>query len=146
MESTKRKKVTIACAEGSSKTQQHFKDESDINRIVNKYAETGIITHIRQQPQQYGYATSQSFTEAMQIVAEAKSNFAELPSSVRTHFNNDPAQYLDAIEDPSRNAEFVKLGLIDPQPPEKQKEPEKAPSKPVEAKKTEATADTEPKA
>ncbi len=100
----------------NTRTQQHFKDESDINRIVNRFTDTGVITHLARTQGDYGAAGGQSFTEAMFIVATATSEFSNLPAKTRQHFNNDPAEFLDAAHDPERRDEFVDLGLIDALP------------------------------
>lgn len=129
---------------GPSVTQQHFKEECDINRIVKRFADTGILDHVQAATPAYGYASSQSFTEAMQIVAKAQQEFEQLPSKIRAHFKNDPVLFLDAMQDPESRPELEKLGLIAPleietpepapppddpaqpisQPPEPKKEPE----------------------
>lgn len=109
---------------GHGRTQQHFKDECDINRIVKRFSETGIVTHLAHSSPQYGFASAQNFTDAAFIVAEAKSQFEALPAKIRAHFENDPAEYLDAVQDESRHAEFVELGLLPEPLPEPSPEPE----------------------
>lgn len=110
-----RLRVTLDCKE-PGKTQQHFKDECDINRIVSHFQETGQINHLRASQPEYGFASSQSFTEAMYIVAQAEQEFAALPSAIRSHFSNNPAEFLDAAHDETRRPEFVELGLLEPLP------------------------------
>ena len=102
---------------GPSLVQQHFKEEVDINRIVKRYAETGILTHFMKQQADYAFAPSTTFTEAMFMVTEAQEQFNQLPAEARAHFNNDPATFLDAAHDEGRRQEFVDLGLI-PEPQE----------------------------
>jgi hypothetical protein len=103
-------------------TQQHFKDECDINTIVNRYRDTGEVTHLAKARGEYAYASSQSFSEAAFIVAEAKSEFEGLPSRIRAHFNNDAAEFLDAAQNPDRDSEMISLGLLE-KPPEPAPEP-----------------------
>lgn len=95
------------------RTQQHFKDECDIQRIVNRFRETGQVTHLQPTQPQYGYVSSQGFSEAMFLVTETQQKFDQLPSKVRSHFNNQPAAFLEAASDPSRRDEFVELGLLE---------------------------------
>lgn len=116
--------------EGPSKTQQHFKDECDINRIIKRFDTHGVIEHLNSRPQTYGVASAQTFTEAMHTVSLATEEFGQLPSSVRAHFANDPALYLDALQDPLRRSEFEKLGLIDPEPTPDPQKPTEQPSEP----------------
>ena len=83
---------------------------------MRKFDATGLLTHVNKLQPRYGEATSQSFTEAMYLVTEATENFMALPSEIRTQFNNDPAEYLDALSDPSQAERLTDMGLIMPNP------------------------------
>lgn len=96
---------------GDSKTQQHFRDEVNINTIVKRFTQDGNITGLREP--RYGFASSQSFSEAMTIVAEAKSHFEELPAETRKAFENDPAKFLDTIQAEDADALLANLGLTE---------------------------------
>ena len=86
---------------GESKTQQHFTESCDVNNIIANFRATGIDPYAhRATNQKFGYASSVSFTEAMQNIAEIKTKFHELPSRVRSDFQNDPAQWLDSLTTP----------------------------------------------
>ena len=39
--------------------------------------------------------------------------FAELPSQARTKFNNNPATFLDFVQDPEKQNQLYELGLSD---------------------------------
>lgn len=80
-----------------SLTQQQFKDETDITRIVKRFGETGFIDHINTNPPRYDFATSQTFQEAQYLVAEATNAFNQLPSDTRAKYGNDPARWLDSL-------------------------------------------------
>ncbi len=83
---------------GESKTQQHFRDECDVNNIVAAFAQTHVDPHAeRAQNQRFGFASSQTFSEAMQNIAQIRSAFADLPSSERSSFANDPARWIDSL-------------------------------------------------
>jgi len=130
--SSPRQKVGLSCADSESVTQQHFKEECDINTIVKRYSQTGLITHVNKSQPNYGYATSQSFTEAMHMVATATEEFEKLPSEIRAHFDNDTAKYLDAIQDESRVDELAEIGLIEKPTPDPIEEPKIEPPAPEE--------------
>lgn len=119
-----------------SLTQQHFKDDVDINNIVRKYAQDGLMPLAKKQ-QQFGYATSQTFTEAMFTVATAEEEFMQLPSEVRSHFNNDVAAYLDAASDETQRPLFEELGMLEPLPDQ---ERETVPTEPPAATPAAETA------
>jgi len=96
------------------RTKQQFADECDINNIMSRYLKTGIIDHVRDGAPQFLDASPVEFQEAMQIVAQAETLFEELPSSIRNRFDNDPAQLLEFVHDPSNIAEAVSMGFLDP--------------------------------
>jgi len=94
-----------------SLTKQSFTKECDINNIMRKYQKTGAIDHVNKHEASYGYATSDDFTASMEIVARGKTMFEELPSSIRTKFENDPAKFLDFVQDEENTKEMQELGL-----------------------------------
>lgn len=78
--------------------QRHFRQQQDVNNIVARYKTTGLDPYAsRIGKQKFGFATSKSFSEALQAVAAVETAFAELPSNVRADFENDPSQWLDAL-------------------------------------------------
>ena len=103
-------------AGGESRTKQSFKKECDINHIMAKYQKTGAITHYNKHQQQYGIADGQTFQDAMNLVCEAQEMFNDLPSSIRSRFGNDPAAFLDFVQDEDNADEMVKLGLTEGSP------------------------------
>ena len=56
-----------------SLTRQSFKDECDVNKIVQRYTETGMINHIPRTIPQYGDAPDGDFLEAAIVNAEIAS-------------------------------------------------------------------------
>jgi len=102
----------VVCKSGNdARTKQSFKNECDINNIMAKYQKTGAINHVQNNQAHYGFADSVTFTESMNIVAKAQSMFNELPSSIRSKFRQDPAAFLDFVQDEANADELVELGL-----------------------------------
>ena len=93
------------------RTKQSFKDECDINNIMAKYQKTGAIAHVNKHGAQYGFATSQDFASAMRTVTVAQEMFDGLPSSIRNRFSNNPASFLDFVQDADNKEEGIALGL-----------------------------------
>ena len=56
-----------------SLTRQSFKDECDVNQIVKRYTETGMINHIPRSTPQYGDAPEGDFLEAAIVNADIAS-------------------------------------------------------------------------
>jgi len=94
-------------------TKQSFRDECDINHIINRYDNTGLVTHLNPAPAVYADVTGiRDYHDALNIVVQASQAFEALPAKIRTHFNNDPGEFLDAAQDPDRREELAGLGLV----------------------------------
>lgn len=93
------------------RTEQHYKDITNINNIVSKYDKTGHIEHRNEYRGEYGFASSKTLDEAFNIINKAQTMFGELPSKTRARFDNDARQFLDFVQNPDNAKEMVKLGL-----------------------------------
>lgn len=102
-------RVSLTCS--GKGARQSFKDECDINVILSRYQATGVIDPALLRQGRYLDVTGADFRAAMSLVADGKSAFHSLPSSVRERFDNDPARFLEFAEDPANGAELVKMGL-----------------------------------
>ena len=119
------KKVQIKFPK-EGRTKQSFAGQCEINNIMARHQKTGALTHINQHQAQYGFATSEDFSESMRIVKTAQDMFNALPSNIRNRCANDPGQFLDFVQNPDNKAEMQKLGLIpDNKPPETTQEEKK---------------------
>lgn len=112
---------------GVSRTKQSFKDESDINHIMARYLKTGIIDFTAKNAPQYGDCTGIEFEAGMQLIARAQTMFEELPSAIRARFENEPAQFLEFVQNPKNAKEARELGLLPPETPEATPLPTPAP-------------------
>lgn len=108
---TKRRRVAIDFPPGEGLTRQEFKAECNINNIMAKYQKTGIIDHITKHSPTYGEYSPIDFQEAMDTIKQGESLFAELPSRARKYFNNDPAEFMEFVNDPENIDKLVDLGL-----------------------------------
>lgn len=105
-------RVQISFDENSRWTKQSFRDECNVNTIMNRYLQNGEIPVINQQAPQYLDVTGLEFQEKMEFVAGAQTLFNELPSNLRNRFQNDPAQMLDFCSNPANRAEMASMGLL----------------------------------
>lgn len=101
----------INWVEGEKRTQQHFRDEVDINNIVARFERTGQLPQASGAVT-YGDVTSYDFMHMMNIVAKQKAKFMAYPAKIRNMFNNDPAQLLTFLEDPENHDHARKLGIL----------------------------------
>lgn len=120
---------------GESRTRQSFADESNINVIMERYRQTGIVEHVNKVQGRYGdYSVVPSYQEAMEKIKRAHDMFMTLPSDIRAKFQNDPGEFLAFASDPKNEEEMIELGLktreIDPKVPEEKLKAEVVPEEP----------------
>lgn len=116
-----------------SMTQQHFKDETMIDNILQRYAETGFLTDpfTPKRPIQFGdFSDVKDFQSAQNAIALATEYFESLPANVRASFNNSPQEFLNALNDPEQRSKLEELGFIAPEEA-KAPEPKASESAPV---------------
>lgn len=93
-------------------TEQHHKDRCDVNRIVDRYRNTGLVDHTVEMEGQFGDLSGSDFKAMMDKLVSVRGKFEELPSKVRREFANDPAVYLDFMSNPDNRDRAIALGLI----------------------------------
>lgn len=107
-----RKRVSIDFREEKSMTEQHHKDSCDINSIMRKYRNTGVLPELIKANPQYGdFSHPTDFYDALAVVERAEAQFSALPADVRGRFENDPHKFLEFVSDASNADEMVELGL-----------------------------------
>lgn len=104
-----------------SLAQQQFKDECDVNHIMNQYKKTGEITHLNSKTGVYADFTEiGEYQHMLNTINEADRAFEELPSKLRARFENDPQKLIEYLQDPENVEESIKLGLrVKQEPPPK---------------------------
>lgn len=115
-----RRRVQVSFDGHPSLTAQQFKDDCDINLIMQRHAAgEPIDAHIRQ-GKFVDLTTVPSYQEAMNLIVEADQAFASLPATVRARFDNTPSKFLQFAQDPANMAEMIRMGLaIERTPPPK---------------------------
>lgn len=103
--------------EGESMAQQQFKDECDINVIVQRFGLTGELPENLRLPVSGDFTGIVDFKTAMDAVSQAQSAFMELPAQLRARFENDPQRLMRFLENDKNREEAVELGLV-MRPPE----------------------------
>jgi len=97
-----------------SLTQQQFRDESDINNIVDRFMKTGHLPEPSSMPQYVDYEGVFDFQSAMNVVRQADENFMRMDAKVRARFHNSPQEFLEFFANPDNGPEAVRLGLAVP--------------------------------
>lgn len=102
-----------------SLTVQDEKDETDINYIVNKYADgqKGIMTLDLGDSSQYAYlqfgdaTLPGDYSTALELVSGVREEFYSLPAYVRAKFGHDPMNFIDRLNDPATLDYLQREGL-----------------------------------
>ncbi len=96
-------------------TQQQFGDESNINKIMERYQRDGVLDHLNTYDGQYGdFSNVASYQESLHQISEAENMFMQLPSQVRKEFENDPVQFVEFASNPANIDKLIELGLATP--------------------------------
>ena len=98
---------------------QDEKDETDINYIVNKYADgqKGIMTLDLGDSSQYAYlqfgdaTLPGDYSTALELVSGVREEFYSLPAYVRAKFGNDPMDFIEQLNNPETLEYLQQQGL-----------------------------------
>lgn len=102
----------VDCSVEESRTQQEFRDECDINKMMKAYMKTGTVEPTAAVGRYGDFSSVPDFHMAQNIIALAHEQFDALPAHVRRRFDNDPARMLEFVGDRANLEEARKLGLL----------------------------------
>lgn len=125
------RRVAVDLSSENPKTEQHHRDHVSTQFIMNKAAKTGMMQHVRQEAPTYSELPPRMhYQDAMNLIAAARSTFESIPAITREKFDNDPAQFLDFINNPENREQMLEMGFTDDHlpPPEPEPEPEPEPT------------------
>ena len=102
-----------------SLTVQDEKEESDINYIVNKYADgqKGIATLDLGDSSQYAFlqfgdaTLPGDYSTALELVSGVREEFYSLPAKVRAKFGHDPMNFIAQLNNPETLEYLQREGL-----------------------------------
>ena len=103
----------LAC-DDPTLAQQQFRDEADINTILERFGRTGELIVPVNVPQFGDYTEVTDYHSAMNMVLEAQSAFDALPARIRKEFDNDPGRFVDFVMDESNRDKAIEMGLVAP--------------------------------
>lgn len=112
-------RVALYCQD-ESLTKQEFKDETDINVILQRFMKTGEPPPMPL-PEHFTDVTGRtSYFEMASKVATAQESFYLLPAAKRAEYQNDPTRWADAVVaavDAGDRDALAGLGIDVPQAP-----------------------------
>lgn len=103
---------------GPSRTDISFREQTNINQIIARARQTGVLPQPNLERGFYGDVSnlpSGTLLEAFERVQTAQSLFMDLPSEVRRSMHNDPARLEDWLRDPENRDVAVRHGLLQEQ-------------------------------
>lgn len=101
-------RTALYCAE-QSLTKQEFKEEVDINNIINRFLKTGEPPPMPI-PEHFTDVTGkQTYLEMHEKIAIANANFYRQPAALRAEFQNSPELWADAVLEAVNNRNATKL-------------------------------------
>lgn len=102
----------LAC-EDATLTQQHFRDECDINNILKQFNVTGMLPQMTLSPRYGDFTGIGDYKSALDRVMAIDEEFMALPANIRARFDNDPEQLINFLDDENNREEAIELGLVD---------------------------------
>jgi phage internal scaffolding protein len=102
----------LACEEPSL-AQQHYKDECDINTILERFNITGLLPESPLSPKYGDFSGITDYHSALNAVIAAQDQFDGLPAQIRARFENEPAKLIEFLEDENNRPEAEQLGLVE---------------------------------
>ena len=93
-----RNAVSISFEGTETLTEQHHKDRCQVLNIMKQYDRTGLISHVNRSAGEYGdFTVVNEYQENLNMVIAAQDSFAQLPSSIRSEFSNDPGTFFEFV-------------------------------------------------
>lgn len=101
-----------------TRTQQQFRDEVDINTLVDRFGLTpgAQWPMLERVPLQADFVPTTDYKTAMDTIIAANETFMQLPATQRERFDNDPHKWLEFTSDPKNEDEMRSLGILKPKP------------------------------
>ena len=99
--------------EDASLAQQHYKEECDINTILQKFNITGLLPEQPLSPRYGDFTGIGDYHTAMNRVIAVQDEFEALPAQIRARFDNDPANLIEFLENSENRPEAEELGLVE---------------------------------
>ncbi len=98
------------------RTKQSFKDETDINKILQRAQQAGTMSHLEKYEGTYGDFADFDFFDANMQMTRGREVFDALPSELRNEFGQSPGAFFAYVNDPANINDLHKKlpGLAEP--------------------------------
>lgn len=99
---------------GGGKTQRNFRQQCDINVIVERSRKAGMLPQADRPAVYADVSEIPDYQSSLGIVIAAQQAFMSLPARARERWSNDPGIMMQWLSDPTNYDEAIKLGLVEP--------------------------------
>lgn len=93
--------------------QQQFREECDINTIMERFGRTGEVIAPARLPQYGDFDGISDYHSAVNAIVAAQQSFMDLPAKLRARFGNDPAEFVEFCMNDKNREEAIRLGLVE---------------------------------
>lgn len=93
--------------------QQQFREECDINTIMERFGRTGELIAPVRMPKYGDFEGINDYHSAMNAIVDAQQTFDSLPAKLRARFSNDPAEFVEFCMNDENRDEAIRLGLVE---------------------------------
>ncbi len=91
------------------RTKQSQKDECDINKLLERSAREGSLSHLDKYQARYGDFSDFDFTEHAIKMAEGQTIFENLPAEVKKEFDQSPDKFFEFVTNPENVNDLPRL-------------------------------------
>ncbi len=88
------------------RTKQSHRDETDIVKIMARFAKTGTVSHLAKHEGVYADFSDFDFHKQTTMLSRGREIFAELPAELRKEFSQSPAAFFAYVNDPANAKEL----------------------------------------
>lgn len=95
-------------------TQQHKRDETNVNVIMKRFKKSGQLPNMEsiQNMQYRDVSDVPDFMTMRNQMIKAEEAFLTIPPTIRRQFDNDPVKFLQFIADPQNKEKGIELGIF----------------------------------
>lgn len=96
----------------ASMTKQSFKDQTDLNRVLDRAGKGASLSHLMNYQGEYGdfsEFSEQYYEDMLNKLSRANTIFYDLPAEIRSEFNNNPGAFFAYVNNPENKDRLAEL-------------------------------------